>query len=182
MYNEIFKDFKLESAVSPELIAKYEGVLPEDIVAIWKEYGFGTFWGGYLKMINPEEYVEILNDSYYAADKAVPMMMTAFGDLIVWEDEEYMMMIAYKNGDIECLSSRIHIFWRNMLNKSFLDKFFEFEQYNKAVSKLGELAFDECFGYTPLLGLGGKKKVENLEKVNAKVHIELITQMLGRIE
>ena len=43
MYNEIFKDFKLESAVSPELIAKYEGVLPEDIVAIWKEYGFGTF-------------------------------------------------------------------------------------------------------------------------------------------
>lgn len=182
MYNEIFKDFKLESAVSPELIAKYEGVLPEDILAIWKEYGFGTFWGGYLKMINPEEYVEILNNSYYAADRAVPIMMTAFGDVLVWEDNKYIMMIKYNMGDLKCLASKIPIFWRKMLDKTFLDDYFEFEQYNKAVSRLGELAFDECFGYTPLLGLGGKKKVENLEKVNAKVHIELITQMMGRIE
>ena len=41
---------------------------------------------------------------------------------------------------------------------------------------------DECFGYTPLLGLGGSEKTENLEKVNPKVHIELIAQLVGRIE
>ena len=28
----------------------------------------------------------------------------------------------------------------------------------------GSLLFDECFGYVPLLGLGGAKKVENLKK------------------
>ena len=32
------------------------------------------------------------------------------------------------------------------------------------------------------LSIGGKEKVENLEKVKTKVHIELITQMMGRIE
>lgn len=47
-------------------------------------------------MINPENYVEVMNDSYYAADKAVPMMLTAFGDLIVWEVNTYIMMIKYK--------------------------------------------------------------------------------------
>lgn len=57
-----------------------------------------------------------------------------------------------------------------------------FGKYKDAVAKLGELEFDECFGYTPLLGLGGSEKTENLEKVNTKVHIELITQLVGRIE
>ena len=73
-------------------------------------------------------------------------------------------------------------FWEDLLDAYYVEKFFELDQYEKAVAKLGELFFDECFGYTPLLGFGGKKNVENLEKVNAKVHIELITQMMGRIE
>ena len=41
----------------------------------------------------------------------------------------------------------------------------------------GSLSFDECFGYVPLLGLGGAKKVENLKKVKIREHIELITQL-----
>lgn len=35
---------------------------------------------------------------------------------------------------------------------------------------------------TPLLGMGGSKKIANLEKVKIREHIELITAMLGRIE
>ena len=64
MYDKVFKDFKLESKVSPELIAKCEGLLPEEMLAVWREYGFGTILDGYLKIINPQDYVEILNDSY----------------------------------------------------------------------------------------------------------------------
>jgi len=44
------------------------------------------------------------------------------------------------------------------------------------------LKYDECFGFVPLLPMGGKKDVDHLEKVNEKVHIELITQLLGKIE
>lgn len=56
------------------------------------------------------------------------------------------------------------------------------QQYTKAVVKYGLLGYDECFGYVPLLGMGGKERVENLQKVKIKEHIELITQMVGRIE
>ena len=31
--------------------------------------------------------------------------------------------------------------------------------------------FDECYGYVPLLGLGGSEKVDNLQKVKIKEHI-----------
>ena len=109
-------------------------------------------------------------------------MMTAFGDLIVWEANKYVMMVKYKEQDIGCLSSTMKWFWNDLLDKDYTDDFFELSRYEKAVAKWGELGYDECFGYTPLLGLGGSRKVANLQKGNAKVHIQLITQMMGRIE
>ena len=54
--------------------------------------------------------------------------------------------------------------------------------YDDAVSKYDPLEYDECFGYTPLLPLGGSEKVDNIKKVKIKPHIDLITQFVGRIE
>ena len=56
--------------------------------------------------------------------------------------------------------------------KDFLDN------SNLKVIENGKLDFDECFGYVPLLQLGGSEKVENLKKVKIKEHLELITKML----
>ena len=64
----------------------------------------------------------------------------------------------------------------------YLNKYFELNKYNEAVAKWGELEYDQCFGYVPLLSLGGSEKVENLDKVKIREHIELITQLVGRIE
>ncbi|WP_458104641.1 DUF1851 domain-containing protein [Bacillus sp. PK3-037] len=38
------------------------------------------------------------------------------------------------------------------------------EPYPEASRIYGKPDYDECFGYTPLLGLGGSEIVENLEK------------------
>ncbi|EAC4137804.1 TPA: DUF1851 domain-containing protein, partial [Listeria monocytogenes] len=54
--------------------------------------------------------------------------------------------------------------------------------YPSAVEKYGEASYDECFGYTPILGMGGTEKVENLKKVKLREHIYLITQFMGPIE
>ena len=54
--------------------------------------------------------------------------------------------------------------------------------YNKAIQKYGEPAYDECFGYVPLLGLGGKDTVDNLKKVKLKEHIYIINDLVGPVE
>ena len=59
--------------------------------------------------------------------------------------------------------------------------YFQIPQYIEAVNKLGKLEQDECFGYVPLLGLGGSEKVQNLKKVKIREHIELISQLVGKI-
>ena len=38
------------------------------------------------------------------------------------------------------------------------------------------------FCYTPLLGLGGEEKVENLKKVKLKEHILIITEFMGPVQ
>lgn len=53
-------------------------------------------------------------------------------------------------------------------------------QYQKHDSAI--IGKEECFGFVPLLALGGKENVEHLQKVNVKVQIELITKFIGKIE
>lgn len=67
-------------------------------------------------------------------------------------------------------------------SQAYLADNFKNKQYSKALEKYGLLAFDECFGCQPLLGLGGKESIKNLQKIKIQTYIELITQMVGKME
>jgi hypothetical protein len=47
------------------------------------------------------------------------------------------------------------------------------------VKKYGKPAYDECFGYFPVLGAGGVEKVENLKKVKLTEYIYANTAVTG---
>lgn len=57
---KVFKDYIKFSDVDEKLISQYEEKLPQKIIYIWKNYGLGTFYNGYLKIINPNEYKELI--------------------------------------------------------------------------------------------------------------------------
>jgi len=181
MNDDLFKEYKIKGKVDGKIINKYKGILPIELISVWESYGFGTLLGGYLKIINPDEYQAIVDMSYFRAYVSIPIFVTAFGDIINWEENKYIRMIKYKNGTFKGISSGFDFFWDDVITDYFCKEFFELDKYNKAVSKLGEVEYDECFGYVPLLGLGGSEKVENLKIVKIKEHIELITQLVGII-
>lgn len=62
-----------------------------------------------------------------------------------------------------------------------LDNKLSIKQYKAAIKKLGDLEYDECFGYVPLLALGGKESVNNLKKVTIREHIAMIYEFVGEI-
>ena len=62
-----------------------------------------------------------------------------------------------------------------------LDNKLSIKQYKAAIKKLGDLEYDECFGYVPLLALGGKESVDNLKKVKIREHIAMIYEFVGEI-
>ena len=173
----IKKGVKMEQ----KLIQKYETSLPNDLVDIWQDYGLATLLDGYLRVINPEAYQELLDDIYFRGKISVPILATAFGDIITLEEGQYIGIVKYKNGSFAIITKNFKRFMQNLEDEYFQDKYFQIPQYVEAVKRLGEIEQDECFGYVPLLGLGGSEKVENLGRVKTREHIELISQLVGKI-
>ena len=164
-----------------ELLQKYKTIVPDELTKIWEEYGFGRLVRGYLKVINPEDYQELLNETYFRGNISIPILTTAFGDIVTLEEDQYIGMVKYKNGNFVILAKSFKRFMQNLGDNYFLEKYFQIPQYTEAINKLGKLEQDECFGYAPLLGLGGSERVDNLKKVKIREHIELISQMVGKV-
>lgn len=167
--------------IKQELLQKYKIIVPDELTKIWVDFGFGRLMGGYLKVINPENYQELLNETYFRGTISVPILTTAFGDIVTLEEGQYIGIVKYKNGNFVMLAKNFNRFMQNLGDEYFLEKYFQVPQYTEAVNKLGKLGLDECFGYVPLLGLGGSERVDNLHKVKIREHIELISQMVGKI-
>ena len=176
--------------ISDETIKKYENILPAELIGIWKEYGCCTMLDGYLRVIAPDDYRELVNDTFYYAENNIPIMVTAFGDVIsILLDAEYNIdIVQYRNGSFGAVSDCFDMFFTEDMESKFFQNeiaHFDIPQYKEAVKKLGSPAHDECFGYVPLLELGivigGSKNVEYLQKVKTIEHIKMITQLKGKI-
>lgn len=177
----LFDGFEKERDAEHELCIKYSSILPQDLVNVWQKYGFGSLMDGYLKIINPDEYKPLLDDSYGLSSTAIPIFVTAFTDIVTWEKGRYIRIIKYKDGTFEGIAAGFNFFWGDLADGAFDTRFFDLAEYEAATNRLGQLQFDECFGYTPLLGLGGSRKVDNLRKVKIKEHIDLIVQSVGKV-
>jgi len=177
----MINDFKTIKEVDKETIEKYRGKLPDEYLDIWQEHGYCTFYGGYLKVIDPDEYISLVKESYFLGDASIPIMATAFGDILTWEENQYVGILKYRYNDNDIVSYGFEFFFDIIEDEECAAEYFTVKQYNAAVKKYGELEYDECFGYVPLLALGGKESVDNLKKVKMKEHIELIYSMVGEI-
>lgn len=178
---KILNDFELESNVSAGLIDKYADNIPNEIMDLWKNYGFGTFMQGYFKSVNPDDYKDILRQCSERYKDAVVLFTTAMGDLIVWA-EGYVRVLNFRHGVLKTVMPNFSHFFKSLHSEKFLNGYVMWQPYPKAVETLGEASYDECFGYTPILGLGGAEEVENLEKVKLREHILIITEFMGPIQ
>ncbi len=186
---KLLKDFELEEKVSDDIINKYKNRVPKELIEIWKKYGFGTFFNGYLKIINPDKYEDLIYETYIQNDENIKfttcLFTTGMGDLIIWEyineNDTTITLLKYRTGKYRIIGPKFNIFLKLLEDEDFLEEELEWKEYPKAIRKYGKLGYDECFGYVPLLGLGGKKSVNNLKKVKLIEQIYLITDLLGPI-
>ena len=125
--------------------------------------------------------MDILKESYFRGDVSIPILATAFGDIITWEEGQYIRIVKYRYNNFELMIGRFDLFLKLLSDKGFLRRFFTLEDYAQAVQKYGVLAYDECFGYVHLLALGGKEDAKYLQKVKTKEHIAVITQLTGGV-
>ena len=178
----MLRDFKKEKEIPTEIIEKYKGQVPDEIIEIWKNYGLGSFMNGYMKVINPDDYKELVEETYFRGKESIPLFTTAFADVITWQENEYIGIVLYRLEDFEIMASGMDFFFSDIYTeKNFTDKYFDLNLYEKAVKRYGELEYNQSFCFVPLLGLGGKKSIDNLDKGDTLTHIYLITELVGKV-
>lgn len=165
------------------LIQEYKDKLPEKLLQFWDLNGFITLSNDFIKVVNPKIYENLLNESYESpiGKSAVVMFVTGFGDLIIWENN-YIILLNFRKGESKVLESGFNYFFEDIEDDDFLLKELDSKNFKQAIDKNGTLAFDECFGYEPILGLGGAEKIENLHKVKIQEYISITAQALGKIQ
>ena len=181
-----FPQYVIDSHPTEELVARYEDLVPPEIIEVWQQYGFGTLRDGYLKIVNPDDFAELLTGTYQltsTASTAPPVVLfaTAMCDLLIWEDG-FLTRIDYRHGQTEAIGRNLNLFFKNHADDFNPRERLLWEPYPAARARLGEPAFDECFGYVPLLALGGPETVENLQKVKLREHLALVTEFTGVLE
>ncbi|TWP29922.1 DUF1851 domain-containing protein [Apibacter muscae] len=179
----MIKNFIKESNFDNDIILKYKDKLPNKLINIWINFGIGSFIKGYIKVINPDKHLDLLKEVYQSpnSNEYIPIFITGMGDFIVWENN-FTVLVNCKKGYSKVIESGFEYFVEDLNDESFLIEELDNKNFKEALQKLGDLDYDECFGYVPLLGLGGSEKVENLQKVKIKEHISLIGQMMGKIK
>lgn len=176
-------DFVPHAPVEPEVIERYRGRVPDDLVEVWERYGYGTFGEGFLRVINPKVYDDEVGDCIGKTQGdgiAIPIMVTGLGDLITWEPSVGIIAILYRLGNTYGLGSRVRSVFRLVEDGLILGRL-NAEIFTGAVAAHGELPYDESFIFVPLLSMGGQAKVENLNKRKTITAIQVAVDLQGVI-
>lgn len=149
----------------------------------------GKFCNGLFKLINPSDYQDVINSCFEKEDDQsfLPFMCTAFGDLFAYVKnprlDNYVVYLNVRYGTYLILPANLRaIFNKVMVNQSFLKGWFDLENYPVIQEKLGTPDYDECFGYSLLLAMGGSEDIENIKIVKTIPYIDICTQTIGEFE
>ena len=184
IFFEKYPDYSTVQKPTEEVVAEFKGKLPDELLDFWNVYGFGTFMKGYLKVVDPSEFQVVFNEGYDNKDGEIVFAVTGLGDFLTWTGDA-IRAVYFKSGYESIIESGDDMEWffnMDLADEGFLRDNLDDKNYLDVKSKSGNLEFDECFGYLPLLGLGGPENADNLQKVKIKEHISLIVQTMGKIE
>lgn len=163
-------------------------LIPE-LNILWQEVGLGSYCNGLFKLINPSDYQDVINSCYEKEDDKsfLPFMCTAFGDVFAYVKnpklDNYIVYLNVRYGTYLILPDNLVLLLNKIIfNKSTLKGWFDLENYPAIQEKIGTPGFDECFGYSPLLAMGGSESLENVKIVKTLPYIDISTQTIGRFK
>ncbi|MHC6201996.1 GAD-like domain-containing protein [Breznakiellaceae bacterium SP9] len=183
------------SDVPRELIDKYKGLLPDELVKIWETMGFGIFEDGFFQLVNPDEYEFVFDFVDTMLEPSIVYAITALGDIVLWEGSKNWTISPEEGnrnlfinvrkcnshviGDMEFI---LDFVLGSENNYGIIDKdYFASKPYLDIKGKLPQLQYGQCYGYVPALVLGGSASVKNLKVVDSKSYINSIGQAAGKI-
>ena len=174
------------NTVSPETVKKYQAYLPEALLELWQNHGFGFYGNGLLQIINPELYQDVLW-SWLMKDQPdmtrLPIAISAFGlvfyyRLLSEDGDEYISFIDPHNSEIGVTAWSLTDFFNDWIcDDEIIEQFLEKSALAKAQTQYGKLVDNQMYCYLPALRLGGRASDLNLDKGDAATHLDFLYQL-----
>ncbi|MEZ4778649.1 MAG: DUF1851 domain-containing protein [Flavobacteriaceae bacterium] len=177
-FNTFIEKFGQGSKIREVDTSKIEKLQPNalpEIITLLKEDGVSSYMNGFFWTLDPNEYLEFINEWLQADDICIPFARTALADLFFVHRGEIMILHSNK-GFLDYTSPYVEWFFNRFLtDEPYLIEHFSYNLYQKLPNK-ESLSHDECFGFTPLLSLGGSENVENLSKVKMREYLDIVAK------
>jgi len=158
-------------------------MLPEEIVYLWEEYGFGDYGDGLIKVVDPRDYMHSLYSWLGGQDfNKIPIMVSAFGDIFYFrrleegENDVSLLDIHYRKIDV-CTYSYEEFFEDYILDPEIKEDILRKDLFDQATAKLGSLKHNEAFFFVPALVLGGGEDIKYVNKGDASTHQHLLLEL-----
>ncbi len=171
------KDEGTFAPASETTIRKYTGKVPDFLIEMWKADGFCSFNNGFFWLVNPDD---LLPEAELVADLqgVTPMVRTGLGGIIFEQggtchsfDPAYLDITTYEEFSLADLLNF------SVTADESLNEYYYFKLYEKARKRLGPITYDECYGFVPAIALGGDLSADNLQKVELKSYLQILSQL-----
>jgi hypothetical protein len=165
------------------IIQQFETILPKELIEFWKEFGFGNYGDGLIKIINPLEYMDLLHEWLGRKDASkLPILVTGFGDIFYYRkltennEDISFLDIHYRKIDV-CAWSLSEFFNSYIVDKGIIKELLKEKLFKKAIKKKGGIEYNEIYYFVPALIIGGGEDIKYIDKGIGTVHQSLLFQM-----
>lgn len=159
---------------SEEFVAYGETRVPDAVITLWRTRGLGWYGGSRIALVDPAAWMPTLQAWFGPDVESIPFAVTSFGHVYHFDRVD-------GHDRIQCLDPH---FQHNVVVSEDGTTFFtehltgsashpaDLRELHKAsIAARGELGEDEIFYFEPILALGGRVNLDNLQKGNGPEHV-----------
>ncbi len=182
------------SELPPESLERFRRILPDQLIAIWEVDGWAGYGDGLLWTVDPDDYRDIFEDwlgeQLSALDTFHCFARSAFGDLFaIGERSASIVRISCAHNNVyvtvaelrrDCVDAEIEILSAFLsLDRESIDLRDKKGRYlfEDALALSGPLTSSTMYGFVPALVLGGPASSENVQQLDADVHLAFLRQL-----
>ncbi|EPF71654.1 aspartyl-tRNA amidotransferase subunit B [Acinetobacter gyllenbergii] len=196
-FNIRFRNIKVARKPTTEFIAQYQQTYPNYLFYIWDNLGFACFEDGGFWLVNPADYIDILNlclkhtdftnhDDFYVFGRS------AYGNLYVMNKKtsskltiDIVNLRIYPNIDMHSSfdeMDHVKTFLATIVTRAKNEDIDIYDNnenflFERCLANLGELKDHEIYAFEPPAVLGGQKMLENMKKANLFEYIPFVANL-----
>ncbi|RSX52026.1 GAD-like domain-containing protein [Bifidobacterium callimiconis] len=168
-----FDDFQPFRPMPASSYRRWRSLVPAQIVDVWDRWGLGVFCDGYLRVVNPDDWTDIIARIYrpfWVKRPPIPVLATAFGDLIVVERKDLLHTLQFRNSIVRLGS--ITYYLADIPDPYFQSHVLGMRGYTTARRRLGVPRYGDCYVYSPLVCEGGPERSDHLHVGNMRAYLK----------